>query len=212
MVERLHALDNALVVKDALRSWEQLRAREPCPSPLHADRARFPLPALADTIWHLRAGDPHTMATPAEAQLEFWVDVLPGEDREAMLRRFEAHVLDAARRHEHLRDHPPLLKRVVMRPFAGTAVDPEHPIVAALQQAHRQAHGDPTGLVGGPAANDSMVFNLWSGTPAVVYGPGTTVTAHGPDEHVALADVVAATKTLALLIMRFCGYRGSTTR
>ena len=206
------ALDKALVVKEALRSWEQVRAQEPIPSRLFADRARFPRPALADTIWHLRAGDPSTMATPASAELEFWVDVLPGEDREATLQRFEAHVLAASQRDEHLREHPPVLERVLMRPFAGSTADPDHAIVAALQEGSRRVQGREAAVVGGPAANDSMIFNLYSRTPAVVFGPGTTETAHAPDERIELADVVAATQALALTIMAFCGYRGSRTR
>ena len=35
------------------------------------------------------------MATPTAAEMRFWVDHLPGEEREAMLARFEAH-MDAA--------------------------------------------------------------------------------------------------------------------
>jgi acetylornithine deacetylase len=54
-----------------------------------------------------------------------------------------------------------------------------------------------------------MTFNLFSDTPAVVYGPGTTLTAHSPDEHIVIAELIAGTKALALAIMAFCDYRPS---
>jgi acetylornithine deacetylase len=206
------ALDKALVVKEALDGWELLRAEEPIANPLFADRSRFPRPAKSDTVWYLSAGEPDVMATPSAAVLDFWVDVLPGDDREELLRRFEAHVLEATARDDHLRRHPPALERTRMRPFEGAEIDVDHPVLAVLAGAHRAATGTAAELVAGGAANDSMIFNLFSPTPATVYGPGTTTTAHGPDEHVAIDDLIEATKTLALTIMGFCGYRPRDAR
>lgn len=199
------ALDNAMVVRDALRSWEERRAAQPSPSPLHADTTRFPRPALADTVWSLRAGDEHLMATPNEAVLDFWVDVLPGEDRETTLAEFEEHVLKEVSSNPFLRDHPPTLERRLMRPFAGAAVPLPHPIVDTMMEAHAFAAGEHTRIAGGPAANDSMIFNEFSSTPAIVYGPGSTLTAHAPNEYVPVAEVLAATRTLAAAMIIWCG-------
>lgn len=123
-----------------------------------------------------------------------------------MLRRFEEHVDRHVAEDPYLREHPPTLERALMRPFAGTAVDLDDPVIAALGEAHRQATGEASTVAAGNATNDSMIFNLYSPTPAVVYGPGTTVTAHAPDERIAVADLTAGTKALALTMLAFCGY------
>jgi succinyl-diaminopimelate desuccinylase len=39
----------------------------------------------------------------------------------------------------------------------------------------------------------------------IAYGPGRLILAHQPDEHVAVADLVAATKVMALLTLRLAG-------
>jgi acetylornithine deacetylase len=207
--EGISALDKALVVKRALERWEKLRARELEKTPLFSDRAYYPVPALSDTIWYLRAGDPEIMATPNAAELAFWVDVLPGEDREETLRRFEEFVSTEASADPYLKEHPPRLERALMRPFTGVSVDLDHPVIAALSRAHEGVVGRAAEVAGMGGASDAMIFNLYSNTPAVVFGPGNIRTAHSPDEFVETRDVIAATQILALTILDYCGYRRS---
>ncbi|MGH9246661.1 MAG: ArgE/DapE family deacylase [Acidimicrobiales bacterium] len=205
--EGVSALDKALVLKRALARWEEIRAHELRDTPLFSDRAHYPIPALADTIWYVRCGDPEIMATPNAAEMAFWVDVLPGEDREETLTRFEDFVLTESANDPYLRDHPPRLERALMRPFTGVSTDLDHPVVAALSSAHEAVNGQPAPLVGMGGASDAMIFSLYSNTPPVVFGPGNIRTAHSPDEFVTTADVVTATQILALTILDFCGYR-----
>ena len=203
------AFEGAIALKRALESWEDLREVELADAPLFSDKTRYPKPALADTIWHVQAGDPEIMASPSGATLAFWVDVLPGEDREEMLRRFEDHV------HEHMagdpfyREYPVTLRRALMRPFTGVSVPLEHPVVGALQTAHTAALDREPGVIAMNGATDAMIFNLYSDTPAVVYGPGNGQVAHSPNEYVEIEELISATKTLALTVLEFCGHHES---
>lgn len=201
------ALDNAIVLKAALGSWERLREAETRDDYYFGERARalHPRAVHADTVWYLAAGSPEIMANPSQAELRFWVDHLPGEDREAMLGRFEAHVLAHATRDPFLRDHPPTLERAVMRPFTGVALSPESPIIAAVRAAASAATGGEAPIVGLEAATDAMIFNLYSATHAVVFGGGSLEVAHAPDEYVMAEDVARCTTALALAILAFCG-------
>jgi acetylornithine deacetylase len=208
--EGVSALDKALLVKRALKRWEELRAEELKDTPLFSDRTHYPIPALADTVWYLRAGDPEIMANPSVAEMAFWVDVLPGEDREETLRRFEEFVIREVSADPYLGEHPPRLERALMRPFTGVSMDPGHPVIGSLSRAHEQVVGRAAPLVGMGGASDAMIFNLYSKTPAVVFGPGSIRTAHSPDEFVEVADVMAATKILALTILDYCGYAGAS--
>jgi acetylornithine deacetylase len=201
------ALDHAIFLKEALTSWESVRALETRDDPYFGDRARalHPRPVHADTVWYLRAGDPDIMANPNEAEMRFWVDHLPGEDRERMLARFERHVLARAADHPFLRETPPRLERALMRPFTGVAVAPDAPIVGTLLRCAEAVLERPVDVVGLEGATDAMIFGLYTDIPAVVFCGGSFATAHAPDEHVEAADVVRSTHALALAIADFCG-------
>src|SRR5262249_7326627 len=154
-------------------------------------------------------GDPEIMAHPAEAELHFWVEHLPGEDREALLARFERYVADFCAADSFLREHPIRLERSVMRPFTGVGIDPDHDVVGALRAAHVAVRGGEPIVAGFAAVGDSMIFNLWSQTPAVNFGGGDPVAgrAHAPDEHIAVQDVLDTTAAMAIAIGSFCGRR-----
>ncbi len=201
------ALDNAIALKDALVDWERLRAAETRHDPWFGEAARdlHPRAVHADTVWYLRAGDPDIMAAPTEAELAFWVDHLPGEDREGMLQRFEAHVLARAAAHPWLRDHPPVLERAIMRPFTGISVPADAPIVRSLGRASEATTGRPARVVGLEGATDAMIFHMYTDIPAVVFCGGSLASAHGPDEWIDAQDVVRSTQALALAILDFCG-------
>ena len=209
------AFDNAIKLKQALHEFEEERAAETRDNPYYSDPAQHPKAAWADNIWFARAGDPEIMAHPAEAELHFWVEHLPGEDREALLARFESYVADFCRRDPFLRDHPIRLERSVMRPFTGVGIDPDHDVIGVLRAAHVAVRGDEPIVTGLPAATDAMIFNMWSDTPAVNFGGGDDVVgrAHAPDESIAIAEVLETTAALAIAIGTFCGRRqdGLTT-
>jgi acetylornithine deacetylase len=52
---------------------------------------------------------------------------------------------------------------------------------------------------------DAMMFNLYSKTPAVVFGPGDVALAHSPDEYVEVSELVRAAKVMAHAIVDWCG-------
>ncbi len=201
------ALDHAIFLKAALVSWERQRAEETRDDRWFGDRSRdlHPRAVHADTVWYLSAGHPDIMANPTVAELAFWVDHLPGEDREAMLARFERHILARAAEHPWLRDHPPVLERALMRPFTGVAVAEDAPIIGSLTRATEAAIGRSPRVVGLEGATDAMIFGLYTDVPAVVFGGGNLAVAHAPDEWVEAEDVVRTTLALALTVIDFCG-------
>ena len=77
----------------------------------------------------------------------------------------------------------------------------------ALRNVHREVFGSEAVVTGFPAATDSMLFNLYSDTPAVNFGGGDAVggRAHAVDEHIKVQDVLDTTVALALAIARLCG-------
>ncbi len=65
----------------------------------------------------------------------------------------------------------------------------------ALARAHATVHGVEPPVVGMRATTDAAWY-AGAGVETVIYGAGDLAHAHRPDEHVVLADVVAATRVL----------------
>ncbi len=200
------ALDKAILLKGALADFQRERAAETRDNPYFADRARFPVSALVDTVWSLSAGDPEVMSPPAEATLDFWCDALPGEDLDTVVDRLEAQVQALCDADPFLRDHRPVLeRRAVMRPFYPTEVPPEHPIIATLADSCRRVTGAVPAVFGAPFACDAMMFNLHSPTPALIFGPGDVGIAHSPDEYIEVEQLRCAARILACTLLDWCG-------
>jgi succinyl-diaminopimelate desuccinylase len=77
---------------------------------------------------------------------------------------------------------------------------PEHsPVVGALDAAMRHVLGTPARLVASPGTYDHKHIARIAGiADCVAYGPGEIELAHQPDESCGIADILTATKVIAL--------------
>ena len=76
------------------------------------------------------------------------------------------------------------------------------PVVSALDRALHTVLGRSGGLVASPGTYDQKHFARIAGVPhCVAYGPGILDLAHQPDEYCDVADLVNATKVIALAIL-----------
>ncbi|MFB2596157.1 ArgE/DapE family deacylase [Herbiconiux sp. P17] len=73
-----------------------------------------------------------------------------------------------------------------------------------LATQHASVFGSPMGSFTTPGYIDSRLFVLYSGVPALVYGPKTEEI-HGYDERVSLDSLRKVTKTIALFVADWCG-------
>src|SRR2546427_13296918 len=102
-----------------------------------------------------------------------------------------------------LRQHPPEVAFDGMA-AAGAEIAVDHPIVKVVQDAYRQVLGRPPVLSGRMGAADTRFLIRYGSTPTVIFGPGSTAQMHAMNEYVPVHNVVAATKVLALAILRWC--------
>lgn len=200
------ALDKAILLKQVLEDFQCEREAETRDTVYFNDPYQFPIPALVDTVWSLKAGDPEVMSPPEEAILDFWCDALPGEDLDTIVSRLEERLQRAASEDPFLRQHPPELeRRALMRPFYPTSVPLDHPIVETLRESGRAVTGKTPAIYGMSAVCDAMIFNLHSATPAIIFGPGDLSLAHGPDECIEIEQLVRAAKIMAHTLVTWCG-------
>lgn len=79
-------------------------------------------------------------------------------------------------------------------------VDKESPIVQAIKEAHGDI-GKECPFYGTPQHDDADFLTNVAHIPTVLYGPGTGVLAHMPDEYVKIAEVEEAAKVYAMTIL-----------
>jgi succinyl-diaminopimelate desuccinylase len=80
------------------------------------------------------------------------------------------------------------------------------PVVAALDRALHRVLGRSGGLVASPGTYDQKHVARIAGVPhCVAYGPGVLDLAHQPDEYCDIADLMNATKVIALAVLELTG-------
>ena len=199
----VNAIDKGVLLINAIRALEDewgLEKKHPLFKPGH-----FTL--LPGVI----SGGPHGVHVPFfisdYCTIEYCIWHHPDEDAECVKEEFSKHVYHATQMDPWLRKNPPKLDwKVHWPPFS---IDVEHPICQAVMKAHEQAavgtkFEGPTKLAGFYAVCDAA-FLQRDGVPAIVYGPGSLLAAHAPDEHVEIEELITATKTYALLTLDWCG-------
>ena len=89
--------------------------------------------------------------------------------------------------------------RMIVEP---TRAPEDAPVVGALTDAIARVVGRPATLVASPGTYDQKHVARIAGVPqCVAYGPGELGMAHQPDEYCSVADIVTATKVLALAVL-----------
>lgn len=82
----------------------------------------------------------------------------------------------------------------------------DHPLPAALHAAARES-GLTSEIFGWNVSCDARLYARVGNLPVVVFGPGDLATAHGPNEHFAVADMVDAACALTQFVQDWCGVR-----
>ena len=95
---------------------------------------------------------------------------------------------------------------IIFRGFQaeGCTLDPDHPMLEALDAAHRSIFGTPAPKLAQTCTTDVRNFVLYGDTPATCYGPEAE-RIHGIDESVSLDSMAKVTAVLALFMADWCG-------
>ena len=140
---------------------------------------------------------------PGEAECGIDVRTVPGMTLEALQADVEAFL-------ERLRREDPELDVAAewipdLTWFPPSAIDPEHPLVAAAEGAAEAVLGRavPRGIM--PAFTDGTNWSEAGMASIPAFGPGLLPLAHRPNEYVTVADVVEAARLYALTALRYLG-------
>jgi len=151
----------------------------------------------------LRSGEwPSTV--PDELIVEGRFGVMPGESTDSARKAMAAALANAAQQDSWLAEHPPLLEWFEGQ-FESGQTPQDSPIVRAIAAGHEQTFAKAPIVQGVTYGSDLRLFTNHGNIPAVLYGPGSIFEAHTVNEHVDLEEVIAATKVLACIVIRWCG-------
>ncbi|MEH7113504.1 peptidase [Neobacillus niacini] len=80
----------------------------------------------------------------------------------------------------------------------------DHPLMKILSNSFEKVKGEAPVIEASPWGTDGGILSNIGNTPVVVFGPGITAAAHDADEHIILEDLFAASKIIALTILKWC--------
>nr|WP_239579718.1 ArgE/DapE family deacylase [Microlunatus panaciterrae] len=193
------AIDSYLTLHAALAELEQERNREP-EQLMSGYPIAYPLSVgrLSAGTWSSSVPD-HLVA---EGRLGLRIEEDPGAARKAL----EARVAEVAATDPWLRDHPVGVSWPGGQ-FSGGRLPAGHPLASLVGGAHADSTGTAApAVLGAPYGSDLRLYAA-AGIPTLHYGPGAIELAHGPNESVRIDEVVTATRTLVVSILRACGTR-----
>ena len=150
----------------------------------------------------MKAGDwPSNVAGTAE--MECRIGFVPGETMSDIKSMIEGLIKETADRDPWLKDHPPEVEW-----FGWQAdpwyQDPEHAFVQTLKSSLETVTGSEAQYIGRAGGIDSR-FSQYFDMAAVCTGP-RSAGIHGIDEYVEIPSVIQLTQTLALTVLKWCGF------
>ena len=196
--EGVSAVEKFALLHRALLDFEA-RRNAAIDHPLYADIAnKVPINIGTVQAGTWRSSVPEFLVAEGRAGL------VPGEDVDTFRAELIAEIDRAADADPFLREHRPRLEWFSGQ-FAPAEVPVDSPLAELVLGAHRAVSGLTPSIEAATYGADMRHFLLFGDTPCLMYGAGDVRLAHYTDEHVPLADVVTATKTIAVAIADWCG-------
>lgn len=147
------------------------------------------------------ANVPNTV--PAEAKVELYWQLVPGEEEEQVNAEFFAWLAEmVADKPNDFQGLPEVVFPIRFMPASEIPADA--PVIQALSRCACRVTGAAPDVRPLPAPSDMYVVQRNFGIPCAHYGP-RGAGAHAADEYVLVEDLTTVTKALALLALEWCG-------
>ncbi len=155
------------------------------------------------SVGTLRAGD-WSSSVPDQLVAEGRLGVRLGEDPAQARAEFEECVAEACGDDPWLRAHPATVTWSGGQ-FASGRMPAGHPLGDLMRDAYADTGAGPDIREHGAPYGSDLRLYATAGVPTLQFGPGDVRLAHGPQEQVALSEVVEVTRTLVLAVLRAVG-------
>lgn len=153
------------------------------------------------SIGRVQAGN-WSSSVPEELTFEGRIGVAIGESSSAVREQFASTLRNVSEADSWLRDHPPEISWTGGQ-FDSGEIPSDHSLVLLCSQCMVDLTGKVPDIEGAPYGSDLRLLVNFGGIPALLFGPGDVLTAHMPDEHVSLVELVSAARAYILAAMRY---------
>ncbi len=154
-------------------------------------------------------GGQHPSAYAETCQITIDAQYLPDEVDESGLggdvrRSIEDWIQNYTKADPWLKENPPEIEWFLEADSAEIEVDSTD-FIESMQNSLGKAGIEPE--LSGTEAHTDMTLLTKNGTPTVNFGPGRLSVAHQSNEYITKKDFIDATKSIALTILDWCGYK-----
>jgi acetylornithine deacetylase len=143
---------------------------------------------------------------PSRCTIDVWIQCYPETSEEELRQDFVAFCEERVDRDEILSKVRPGIEKLI-RFLPGTGIPEGHEIIDVAARAAKLVYKDGLPVEGAPFACDSFMFNLYSNTPALIWGPKGG-NAHAPDEYIEVEAFMDLVKLYALTMIEWCRVSG----
>ena len=140
---------------------------------------------------------------PDYAAINYSIFYPPSVKYEDVLKEIEERVLAASKLDSWLKNNPPKLEIVTHWP--GYEIDLNEKIIDAVAGSYKLVMNNEPKIGGFIAVTDGVFVHM-QGIPTIIFGPGNLLLAHSTNEYIELAEMITASKILALGVLKYCGY------
>lgn len=145
-------------------------------------------------------------SVPGYAKITGQVYYSPRVDDEKLWGEMKEVVNGMASTYDWLKEHPIEMRWKDLSDWPAYEVSRDHPGVRALEKAYETVTGETAIISGFKAVDDAAYIQRDCGVDAISFGPGDLhMGTHGPDEYIPIDQLIVGTKTLAAMIMEWCG-------
>ncbi len=145
------------------------------------------------------------MRIPETCKLEVYWQTMPGETREDIEMEFFDFLDSWCKKNDYFSRNQPEWE-FSHRWMPGTKIKEDHPIVKTVKKNAGEITHRTINITGAPYPCDLFIFNLYSNTPGIVFGPRGG-NAHSEDEFVLVDDLLNLTEILACTAIDWCGLK-----
>ena len=197
-----NAIGNATLVYDALDALDRERKARIDYEPAYRANPGLERNVTNINVGQIEAGDwPSTL--PSRATMYGRVGWPPGETREEVREGIETAVASVTEREAWTIDEAPTVEWFGWQ-AAPHETDADSRIARLAKATAEEVTGRSGAFVGGSGGLDERFFQLYYGVPAVSVGPeGHDL--HGADEHTTVTSLVETSKTIARIVVDYCG-------
>ncbi len=186
---------------EIFREYEQYHGTKQSTSLFYQNGPNLPayIQGVKSGMVHLPLSD----RVPGSFTIEVWIQCYPEMSEEELFEDFKKFY-DARAKDDQVLQQARMEMERLIRFLPGSEIASDHPFIPIAQKAAEEIVKEGVSVQGAPFACDLFMFNLYSKTPAIIWGP-VGANAHSVDEYIDVEEFFKLIKMYALSIVEWCG-------